>query len=109
MNVTTTFVPIYWVSSWNCNLEKDNLEILLDVYSCIYNTSSLTNGYIRKFGMLVAIVPIIDESKVDLSIQIFASLFGIIAVLFTALIVVKYSRNPSLELSFLLIFRLMIG
>ena len=99
LNVTSTFVLI----------GSDNVEMSLDAYSIADFTYSFTNGYIREYSMFIAIVPLIHETKVNLSIKIVCSFIGIIGTIVTILLYFKYSQHPSEEWTVLLIFQLMLG
>ena len=59
--------------------------------------------------MLVALVPIIHEMIISLSVKVFYSFLSITGIILTILIFFKLSRDPPEEWSFICIFKLMFG
>ena len=109
LNVTSTFVPIEYTTTWYGNPAIKDLEIVLDAYNPVHKTSSFTNVYIWKYRMLVALVPFVQETEINVPDTILHSFLSIVGVFLTILLFFKYSRYPSSEWSFILIFKLMFG
>ena len=107
LNTTTTYVKLDNNKNLLENLVNQNLQFILSHSAMIMDAISIP--YITGFGKFLALVPTVNETKIEVSMDILYTLFLLFILIISILLLFKYSRNSSTSWSFLDIFNLMLG